>query len=102
MAPPEVPPVNVGDVRIEVLHWGMERGLGQNGGYIAAFDRSTDAELWVLKVYDVHYDPKMESDVQDVFIESMSKSLFGKKLNVTDELGREYVVDIASRSVKIR
>jgi hypothetical protein len=100
VGPPKVDPVVIDNLRIEVLHWGMERGLGQNGGYIAAFDRSTDAELWILKVYDVHYDPKMESDVQDVFIKSMSKSLFGRRIKITDERGRRHHVDIESRTVQ--
>lgn len=102
VAPAKVPPVIVGNLRIETLPWGKERGLEQNGGYIVAFDRTSGAELWTLKVYEVHYDPKLESDVQDVFIRSMSKSLFGQKLNITDELGRKYVVDVATRSVQAR
>lgn len=41
VGPPRVPPVVVGDLRFEVVHWGRERGLGQNGGYIAAHDRES-------------------------------------------------------------
>ena len=41
VGPPEVAPVNVGNVKIEAIHWGKDRGLGQNGGYIAAFDRES-------------------------------------------------------------
>lgn len=102
VGPPKISPVTVGDLRIEALHWGMERGLGQNGGYIVAFDRNSGKELWVLKVYDVQYDPKLESDVQDVFIKSMRKSLFGGKLNITDEQDRRYRVDPASQTIELR
>jgi hypothetical protein len=100
--PAKVAPVTVGGLRFEAIHWGKARDLGQNGGYIAAIDPATDKELWTLKVYDIVYDPKLEGDVQDVFIAAMSKTLFGQKLNVKDEQGRSYVVDPASRTVRAR
>lgn len=102
VGPKVVAPVNFKDIRFEVIHRGKERGLGQNGGYIAAVNRSTGAELWVLKVYDITYDAELESDVQDVFIVSMTKTLFGEKLKIADENGRRYVVDIEARSVSAR
>ena len=99
VGPPEIEPVNVGDLRIEAIHWGRDRGLGQNGGYVAAFDAKSGVELWTLKVYDVQYDPQMEADVQDIFIRSMKKTLFGRKLKITDERRRNYVVDVDKRAV---
>ena len=102
VGPAKVPPVTIGNLRFEALHWAKERGLGQNGGYIAAFDARSGTELWTLKVYDVRYDAQLESDVQDVFIKSMSKSFFGSKLNVTDERGRQFVVDPEKRSAAPR
>jgi outer membrane protein assembly factor BamB len=95
VAPPEVKPVTIRGVRFEAVHWGRSRGLGQNGGFIAAIDSSSGRELWVLKVYDITYDPAMEQDVQDVFIERMRAE--NGKLIVTDEDGRRYVVDVKRR-----
>ena len=100
--PAKVAPVTVAGLRFEAIHWGKARDLGQNGGYVAAVDPASGKELWTLKVYDVVYDPKLEGDVQDVFITAMSKTLFGQKLNITDENGRRYVVDPAARTVKAR
>ena len=97
VAPPKVAPVTVDGLRIEAIHWGRSRGLGQNGGYIVAFDPKTGQELWTLKVYDIVYDPKMEEDVQDVFIEKMKAG--GGTLLITDEKGRRYRVDVKARSV---
>jgi PQQ enzyme repeat len=102
VGPANVSPVFIGDLKFEALQWGKDRGLGQNGGYIAALDAASGNELWTLKIYDVPYDPNLEGDVQDVFIKSMSKSLFGQKLNITDERGRKYVVDPKTRSVQAR
>jgi hypothetical protein len=95
---PEPSGVSFGKLRIEALPWGKARGLGQNGGYIAAYDAATDAELWVLKVYDVIYDGRKEDDKQDVFIEELTVDPQGRLL-VTDERGHDYVVDILSRAV---
>ena len=97
-APPKVKPVTVGGLRIQALHWGRSRGLGQNGGYIAAFDAASGRELWTLKVYDIAYDPKMEEDVQDLFIAKLAVE--GDKLSVRDEDGRRFVVDLKSRTVE--
>ena len=102
VGPPDVGPVTIGKLRFEAIHWGRERGFGQNGGYIAAYDAAGGAELWTLKVYDVTYDPDMEEDVQDIFIETMTKSASGDGLEITDERGRGYVVDPRTRSVRAR
>lgn len=102
VAPTEVPPVQIGNVRYEVVHWGRRRGWPQNGGYIVACDAATGKELWTLQVYESKYDDAMESDVQDVFITAMSRTLFGGKLSITDENGRMYRVDPATRTVERR
>jgi hypothetical protein len=99
VGPEEVPPVTIGETRYEVVHWGRERGLGQNGGYIAAVDAASGRELWTLKVYDVTYDPDMEEDVQDVFIESLAPR-GDDKLAVVDERGRKYLVDPRRRQAR--
>ena len=100
VGPKDVPPVVIGNLRLEALHWGKERGLGQNGGYVIAYDKDSGKELWVLKVYDVPYDSKMEEDVQDVFIESLEKSASGELLEVRDERGRHYTVNPRTRTVE--
>jgi len=102
VAPPEVPPVQIGKVRYEVLHWGRKRGLPQNGGYIVACDAASGEELWTLQVYQTVIDAGLETDVQEVFIESMKKSLLGGKLKLRDELGRRFLVDPATRSAQMQ
>jgi len=99
VGPEEVPPVTIAGTRYEVVHWGRERGLGQNGGYIAAVDAASGQELWTLKVYDVTYDPDMEEDVQDVFIESLAPR-GDDKLAIVDERGRKYIVDPRRRQAR--
>jgi hypothetical protein len=98
VGPKAVAPVTVGGVRYEAMPWGKKRGLGQNGGYLAAFDAKTGAELGLIKVYEIKYDPKLEADVQDVFISRLDSIDGG--LAVTDERGRKYLVDVATKSVR--
>jgi hypothetical protein len=88
----------VGTLRIEAIPWGRERGFGQNGGYVAAVDTATGAEIWTLKIYDVTYDGVKEEDVQDVFIASM-RALGGGRVEIVDEDGRRYLLDVAARRV---
>ena len=97
--PADVPSVTVGATRVDVVHWGRDEGYNQNGGLLRAVDTRTGAELWMLKVYQTEYDPQMESDVQDVFIKSMRKAVFGDKLLIADENGRKFAVDLATRAV---
>ena len=99
VGPPKVEPVTLGTTRYEVVHWGRKRGLGQNGGYIAALNAKSGAELWILKVYDIQYEEKLETDVQDIFIKTMTKSKTKHALDITDEKGRKYKVDVESRKV---
>ena len=96
--PPPPPSITIGDIRYDAVHWGKARGLGQNGGYIAAHDAYSGTELWLLKVYDVVYDGRMEDDKVDRFITSFT-DLGDDRLEVADERGRRYVVDLASRTV---
>lgn len=96
--PAEVAPVVIGHVSYGVLHFGKAEGLDQNGGYIEAKDKTSGARLWTLKVYDNHVDPALEGDVQDVFITSLKRH--GHALDVVDEKGRRYRVDVRKRSVK--
>lgn len=99
LGPKNVPPVTIKNTRFEAVHWGKDKGFGQNGGYIEAFDTSNGETLWTLKIYDITYDSELESDVQDIFIASMSKGWFSNKLKITDERGRKYVVDTEARTV---
>lgn len=101
VAPPEVAPVTVGPLRIEALPWGRERGFGQNGGYVAAIDVATGKEAWTLKVYDIVYNPRLEEDVQDIFISDMRLHGDGR-VEITDEDDRRYLLNVETRTVTPR
>lgn len=98
VGPPDVAPVVLGNVRYEVIHWGRERGLEQNGGYVAALDATSGKELWIAKIYAVEYKPKLETDVQDVFIKSLTAAPDGRSLLITNENNQHFVLDVAARA----
>jgi hypothetical protein len=98
--PSEVPPVRMGRITYNVIHWGRVRDLPQNGGYIAATDSKSGKELWILKIYDTKPQADLERDVQDVFITSMRKGDSPHSLVIDDEAGRSFVVDVKKRVVK--
>ena len=71
----------------------------QNGraAYVVASD-STGKELFRVKVFDVEIDPKLEEDVQWVFITELR--LRGESLLVKDEKGRRFAIDLSTHAVK--
>lgn len=97
--PAAVAPVTVGRVRYEALPWGKVRDLDQNGGYIAAVDEASGKELWILKIYDVHYDGDKEDDKQDLFITRIEQKDCHSLL-IENERGQRFIVDLPTRTVK--
>jgi hypothetical protein len=97
--PPTAAPVSRQGIRYEAIRGGKGRGLKQNGGYIAAVDEASGEEKWILKVYDVHYDKKMEADKQDVLITKLSFTKDGSELYVENERGKRFVVRLADQTV---
>jgi hypothetical protein len=95
--PPAAPSVSASGVRYVAVTWGLQRGLDQNGGYVAATDEKTGRELWVAKVYATPRDPNMEDDKQDLFIKRLKVVDKGRALLVTDERGGRYRLDLATR-----
>ncbi len=99
VGPDEVEPIVLDGVRYEVIHWGKERGLEQNGGYIAAVDIENNQELWIVKIYSITYRSGLETDVQDNFIRSMILSADKASLMIEDENNRQFVLDLKTRQV---
>jgi hypothetical protein len=97
-APAELPPLILDNIKYVVPHWGGETGRGQSGGYIEARDAKTDTLLWVLKIYTIKYKPKLERDVQDIFITKME--LYNNKLLIWNERNDKFTVDLKTRAVK--
>jgi hypothetical protein len=99
VAAPAVAPLEIGGLRIEAVTAGRKRGLPQNGGYIEAFDPGSGKPLWLLRVYAIDYDPRLEQDVQDRYIAKLEPGDAAGQLLVTDEDGARFQVDLGTRRV---
>ncbi len=66
-------------------------------GYIEARDDRTNKKLWELTVLTNHIDPKLEEDIQWVFIEKLSAR--DGTLMVTSERGKTYQIDLKTKAV---
>lgn len=93
--PPKVPAVRVGDVRFEQTELPYkEANGGQRLGYLGAYKGDTDELLWRVRVYEIHYNPALEGDVQDVFFAAMSVSPDGRQIFVDNTRGARFAIDI--------
>jgi hypothetical protein len=66
-------------------------------GYIEAWDIQSNKKLWELTVFNNRIDPKLEEDVQWVFIKALSVKDGG--LVVTSERGETYKIDLQTRAI---
>jgi hypothetical protein len=90
-APPKVEPV---------IHEGIRYVAPNDDGrraYVEARDVETDKKLWDLTIFTNRIDPKLEEDVQWVFIKALSVER--GVLLVTSEHGRRYQVDLKTKAI---
>lgn len=83
-----------------VIHEGIRYVVPNDDGrraYIEAWDVHANKKLWDLTVFTNHIDPKLEEDVQWVFIKTLS--IEGDRLVATSERGNTYQIDLNSRVV---
>lgn len=98
-APEEVKPLVWNGIKYTAPHFLMSEGKEQNGGYIEAWDVKTNEKLWELKVYDIKYNPKLETDIQDNFIVSIEIDKMKFKLIIKNEHHQVFEVDLETRKV---
>src|SRR6266516_2084988 len=66
-------------------------------GYIEAWDVQTNKKLWELTVFTNRIDPKLEEDVQWVFIDKLG--VHDGALIVRSERGKTYQIDLKTRTI---
>ena len=100
LAPDPVAPVSFEGRRYEAIQFGKARGLGQNGGYVAAIDEASGRELWVQRIYRIRYDRGLEGDKQDVFITGLTLLPEARTLVIENERGARYRLNLRTRKVR--
>jgi hypothetical protein len=90
-APPRVEPV---------IHDGIRYIAPNDDGrraYIEAWDVQTNKKLWELTVFTNRIDPKLEEDVQWVFVNKLN--VRDDTLLVTSERGNAYQIDLKTKAI---
>ena len=96
-APASVQPVDHAGIRYAVDPWATENGARIKGGVVTARNLETNALIWTLTVYVVDQKPGLESDVQDVFVKSLSIDAAKNRLIIQNEKNHTYWLDIDKR-----
>jgi hypothetical protein len=91
-----IPPAKVEPVVYEGIRYVAPNDDGRRA-YIEAWDVQTNSELWDLTVFTNRIDPKLEEDIQWVFISELS--LRDGTLIVKSERGTTYQVDLRTRVI---
>jgi hypothetical protein len=99
-APPHVAPIVIDGVRYSQLIDSGRLGLSNHGGWLLASDAKSGAHLWTAQVYEVHIDPADETDVQEVYFETMTRVAGKKALAIRNESGKAFVIDLETRQVR--
>ncbi len=83
-----------------IIHDGVRYVAPNNDrrrGYVEAWDVGTNKKLWELTLFSNHIDPKLEEDVQWVFIKALN--IQDGRLVVTSEEGKTYQVDPKTKEI---
>jgi hypothetical protein len=91
-----LPPVTVAPVVYEGIRYVAPNDDGRRA-YIEAWDVQTNRKLWDLTVFTNRIDPKLEEDIQWIFIRDLS--LRDGTLIVKSERGTTYQVDLGKRAI---
>jgi hypothetical protein len=91
-----LPPAKVAPVLYEGIRYVAPNDDGRRA-YIEAWDVQTNRKLWDLTVFTNRIDPKLEEDIQWIFIRELS--LHDGTLMVKSERGTTYRIDLRTRVI---
>ena len=77
----------------------MGKSSPRHGGWVVAYDEASGDKIWQIRVYQTEYDRNLETDVQDVYIRSLS--IQDGYLLVRDEDRRIHRVDLSTRKLVV-
>jgi hypothetical protein len=98
-APPaEVAPVRQGDLEYRVRH---HTGREYLPGFVEAWDTSKNGLVWHRQIYVIRRNPDLEGDIQDVFITGMKLLPDRNVLEITNEAGGVFELNLETLAVKV-
>jgi len=97
---PVVAPVEIGGVRYEQDSESYRHGGDQPGGYLVAIDPKTGERLWMLRIYRVADHRAAGVGLMGRYFRSLQVVPGARELEIVNEAGGVYRVDVAQRSVR--
>ncbi|MBP6765038.1 MAG: hypothetical protein KA141_08580 [Rubrivivax sp.] len=97
-APPRVDPIEHEGVRYQQDMDAQYHGGDQPGGYLVAVDPASGARLWMVKVYHIAAPTRPGLPAMGRYFRRMSLLPDGKHVEVENEVGAIYRVDLKARS----
>lgn len=97
-APPPVAPIDHEGIRYEQDLEALKHGGDQLGGYLVAIDPASGSRLWMLKVYLVPAPSSPAVPRFGRYFRRMSLLPGAQQIEIENEVGGIYRVDLASRS----
>lgn len=97
---PVVAPVEINGVRYQQDTESSRHGGDQPGGYLVAIDIQTGARLWMLKVYEVEDQRASGVTAGGRYFQSLKVLPDEASLEIINEAGGRYKVDIAKRTAE--
>ena len=91
-----LPPAKVDPVTHEGIRYAAPNDDGRRG-YIEAWNVGTNKKLWEVTLFANPIDPKLEEDVQWVFIKELN--IQGGRLLAISENGKTYQVDLKTKEI---
>ena len=91
-----IAPAKVDPIVYEGIRYVAPNDDGRRG-YIEAWDVATEKKLWELTIFTNRIDPKLEEDVQWVFINALN--IREGRLIATSEHGENYQVDLKTKEI---
>ena len=95
--PPRVDPVEYQGIRYEQDMEAARHGGDQPGGYLVAIDPASGARVWMLKVYTVPEPTRAGLPRMGRYFKRMALLPGSEELEIENEVGGVYRVDLASR-----
>lgn len=98
--PAELEPILQDGVIYREVRSAQLLGQTQQSGYLIAEEADSRTQLWLQQIYKIDYAEGKETDVQEIYFLKLELLPGGKEILIEDELSRQYIVDIETRTVK--
>lgn len=101
-SPPQVAPVEHAGVRYEQDTKRQSQPDAQRGGWLVARDAVSGAQLWSVQLYANPYDAASPVGSPPRWFTRMRLAAGGTALEIEDDIGTQFTVDIGTRGVSVR